>query len=181
MIAMQYGFTLPADYDMTIIERRIAERGHLLDNFPGLRFKAYLYSRRQGGQGENRYAPFYLWDDPAGMDRFLSSEGFADLCRAFGRPSIEIWPLWQAELYEGWRDARYLSIAITPLGRDPSLAEQRKQQLTQANGGALGVVHGYDPGQWRALRASLWATQPDIITKDSSQLYKVGYLATQHG
>ena len=36
MLAMQYSFTLPADYDMTIIERRIAENGHRLDGYPGL-------------------------------------------------------------------------------------------------------------------------------------------------
>lgn len=177
MIAMQYGFTLPADYDMAIIERRIGERGHLLDNFPGLRFKAYLYSRRQGGAGENRYAPFYLWDDPAGMDRFLASEGFADLCRAFGRPSIELWPLWQAQLHEGWQNAGYLSIEVATLGREPNLPEQRRQRLSQASPGALAVVDAYDPGQWRALRANLWASQVDAAHIDSSQLYKIGYLA----
>jgi hypothetical protein len=46
MLAMQYSFTFPADYDMAIIERRIAENGHRLDGFPGLLFKAYLYARR---------------------------------------------------------------------------------------------------------------------------------------
>jgi len=40
MIAMQYRFPLPADYDMAIIDRRIADKGHLTDGFPGLLFKA---------------------------------------------------------------------------------------------------------------------------------------------
>ena len=47
MIAMQYGFTLPADYDMTIIDRRMRDKGPLLDGFPDLRFKAYLAARRR--------------------------------------------------------------------------------------------------------------------------------------
>jgi len=34
MIVMQYRFTLPADYDMTIIEKRIEENGAKLDGFP---------------------------------------------------------------------------------------------------------------------------------------------------
>jgi hypothetical protein len=34
MLAMQYRFVLPADYDMAIIRQRIHERGHLLDGFP---------------------------------------------------------------------------------------------------------------------------------------------------
>ena len=46
MIAMQYSFTLPADYDMSVIDRRIADTGPLLDGFPGLKFKAYLVARR---------------------------------------------------------------------------------------------------------------------------------------
>src|SRR5271165_2720611 len=46
MIAMQYSFTLPADYDMSVIDRRIADKGPLLDGFPGLQFKAYLVARR---------------------------------------------------------------------------------------------------------------------------------------
>jgi hypothetical protein len=45
MIAMQYSFTLPADYDMSIIDRRIRDKGPLLDNFPNLRLKAYLTAR----------------------------------------------------------------------------------------------------------------------------------------
>ena len=35
MIAMQYSFVLPADYDMAIIDRRIREKGPLLDGFRG--------------------------------------------------------------------------------------------------------------------------------------------------
>ena len=62
MIAMQYRFTLPADYDMSIIERRIRDKGPLLDRFPGLGFKAYLYAvaddTATGGR-ENLYAPFW--------------------------------------------------------------------------------------------------------------------------
>ncbi|CAK6500361.1 hypothetical protein PANPA_00247 (plasmid) [Pantoea sp. Nvir] len=38
MILMHYRFTLPADYDMAIIERRIAENGARLDGFPDLIF-----------------------------------------------------------------------------------------------------------------------------------------------
>jgi hypothetical protein len=34
MIAMQYSFVLLADYDMAIIDRRIRDKGPLLDGFP---------------------------------------------------------------------------------------------------------------------------------------------------
>lgn len=36
MLAMQYRFTLPADYDMAIVRRRIADFGHRLDACPQL-------------------------------------------------------------------------------------------------------------------------------------------------
>lgn len=42
VVAMQYSFVLPADYDMNIIKQRIASKGHLLDDFPGLIFKTCL-------------------------------------------------------------------------------------------------------------------------------------------
>ena len=32
MIAMQYNFVLPADYDMSIVDRRIAEKAMLADS-----------------------------------------------------------------------------------------------------------------------------------------------------
>lgn len=48
MIAMQYSFVLPADYDMAIVERRIREKGPLFDGFPHLRLKAFLSARKQG-------------------------------------------------------------------------------------------------------------------------------------
>lgn len=41
MHAIQYEIALPADYNMAIIERRVATRGPRLDEFPGLGLKAY--------------------------------------------------------------------------------------------------------------------------------------------
>lgn len=57
MIAMQYRFTPPADYDMGIIDRRITDRALSLDGFPGIWLKAYLTARVPDG-ADNRYAPF---------------------------------------------------------------------------------------------------------------------------
>jgi hypothetical protein len=36
MLAMQYSFTLPADFDMDIISARVAAKGPLVNGFPGL-------------------------------------------------------------------------------------------------------------------------------------------------
>ena len=86
MIAMQYSFVLPADYEMEIIERRIRTKGPLLDGFPHLRFKAYLSTRKDGDLAakENLYAPFYLWDHADGLSNFLAGPGFATLTQGLG-------------------------------------------------------------------------------------------------
>ncbi|MFE0460999.1 DUF4865 family protein [Kitasatospora sp. NPDC058965] len=92
MQAMQYEFTLPADYDMGIIRRRIKEKAQQTDAFPGLGVKAYLVRERGvSGSPVNQYAPFYLWRTPAGMNAFLWGPGFRGLSRDFGRPSVRSW------------------------------------------------------------------------------------------
>lgn len=91
MHAMQYEITLPADYDTGIIRERVATRGHLLDDFPGLGLKAYLMRERAEGSPVNQYAPFYLWAAPEGMNGFLWGPGFQGIVDDFGRPVVQHW------------------------------------------------------------------------------------------
>ena len=42
---MQYNFVLPGDYDMSIIERRAQENGHMLDNRTLARFRLWRDSQ----------------------------------------------------------------------------------------------------------------------------------------
>src|SRR5512141_2593431 len=88
MHAMHYAIPLPADYDMAIIRRRVADKGPLTDAFPGLGLKAYLVRERAAGAPVNLYAPFYLWATGEGMNRFLWGDGFRALCASFGRPPV---------------------------------------------------------------------------------------------
>jgi hypothetical protein len=124
MIAMQYSFTLPADYDMSIIDRRIRDKGPLLDGFPRLRIKAYLSARKQDAGFENLYAPFYLWDEPEGVDSFLSSPGFAAVTQDFGWPSVQTWLVWQADLGADLGNAAY----ATAMARPPRCARQGSKE-----------------------------------------------------
>jgi hypothetical protein len=90
MYAMQYEIPLPADYDMSIVRRRVASKGHLTDGYPDLGLKAYLI-REKGVDGalNNEYAPFYLWTAAAGMNRFLwTGTGFTNIVGSFGRPPV---------------------------------------------------------------------------------------------
>jgi hypothetical protein len=116
MIVMQYRFTLPADYDMAIIERRISENGAKLNGFPGLLFKAYLVARRDDVHGaENRYAPLYVWKNAEAMTRFLQSPGFRRLAQDFGWPKIETWLALRLPEVEWVRQAVWLSMVRQPV------------------------------------------------------------------
>lgn len=92
MHAMQYEITLPADYDMEVVRRRVASRGHALDAWEGLGLKAYLI-RERGVHGSpvNQYAPFYLWNSVEGMNSFFWGGGFQGIVDDFGRPSAHQW------------------------------------------------------------------------------------------
>ena len=64
MIASQYRITLPADYDMDIIRKRVRDNGYKTDGFEGLKFKLYLTTENgKYNNLQNSYSPLYLWKD----------------------------------------------------------------------------------------------------------------------
>lgn len=183
MIAMQYSFVLPADYDMTIIDRRIREKGPLLDGFPRLRFKAYLAARKQDAgfaSAENLYAPFYLWDEPEGIDGFLSSPGFAALTRDFGWPSVQTWLVWHAKLTRNLKTATYATRDIHAIAAHSDLASQRDKAIAEAKSaigaGALAAVAAFDPTGWKMTKVTLWTGLPPAVT-ETMQLFTVGHVS----
>ena len=169
MIAMHYRFTLPADYDMALIEQRIASNGARLDGFPGLLFKAYLYGRHDEAAlpcRENRYAPFYVWQSAEAMQGFLVSEGFAALTRHFGWPHIETWQLLSAPQMEDLEQARVAILRRTPIAPHSSLAELRT--------GAM--LSGWDLSRWQWLEVDLLPSLPQVMPA-GADAYHIGYLA----
>ena len=181
MIAMQYSFTFPADYDMAIIRRRIAEKGIMTDDFPHLAFKAYLSATRGSDHPathENLYAPFYLWRNEKGMNAFLAGQGFAALCDAFGRPSIRLWPVWQASLKPDLREAAYATRELLPIAPYVDLEtlrqDERDRALHDTSHGALAAVSAYEPGSWSMVRFRLWRELP---ATPAQQAYMVGHVS----
>lgn len=170
MISMQYSFTLPADYDMDIIMRRIAEKGPALDDYDGLHFKAYLYT--DSGL-EKLYAPFYLWPDADQMQRFLDGPVFPGVARSFGWPSIKIWPVWNAYLTAEARQARFATREIAPIIPFSTIADVKAAEK-DAIQGALAGVSAFDPTSWTRLRFRLWRDRPDL---PAAQLYSVGHIS----
>jgi hypothetical protein len=183
MIAMQYSFVLPADYDMTIIERRIRDKGPMLDGFPHLGFKAYLSARKENNgfnSPENLYAPFYLWDEPEGLNNFLAGPGFAGLTRDFGWPAVRTWMVWHAELDRNLSGARFASREIEAVAPFSDLAARRAEAVADARAavqeGALASVVGLDPAGLTLVRSQLWRTVPSAAN-GRTQLYSVEHIS----
>ncbi|MFD0276986.1 DUF4865 family protein [Kitasatospora sp. NPDC127111] len=160
MHVMQYEITLPADYDMGIIRKRVADKGHLLDACPGLGLKAYLVRERgQDGAPVNQYAPFYLWRTPEGMNAFLWGPGFRGLSRDFGRPAVRHWL--GSGLSRG--PARDTPVAATrhverlPEHTDPAEAVEAALAALPDHPALHTAAVAVDPGRWELLRFALWA------------------------
>ncbi|MEU6844263.1 DUF4865 family protein [Streptomyces sp. NPDC046716] len=163
MHAMQYEITLPADYDMGIIRERVAAKGHLLDDFPGLGVKAYLMRERGVlGSPVNQYAPFYLWNTAEGMNSFLWGPGFQGIVRDFGRPVVQHWTgvaYAQGAAADG--RARVAVCERTPVAAAVHLpdlvadAARRTAQLATEEG-VLYAASGIDPRTWELLTFSVW-------------------------
>jgi hypothetical protein len=184
MIAMQYSLTLPADYDMGIIDRRIWDKGPLLDGFPNLTFKAYLRAAKGDlGSAENLYAPFYVWDKADGASDFLCGPGFQALAKDFGWPSVRSWIVWQACFALEFREAKFATREILPVKPHARLDEIRRREgdkaiEASAEDGALASVAGFEPTTWTGVRFRLWDTLPEALLASGVQAYRVRHVST---
>jgi hypothetical protein len=180
MIAMQYSFALPADYDMAIVDRRIAQKGSFTDNFPGLNFKAYLVARRGEDGAENLYAPFYVWRRDEGLSDFLCGQGFEGVSDAFGWPSVRTWIVWRAALNSALEDAAFASREIFAIGAHADLGDLRRRESAEADAdvaaGALASVVAFEPTTWTRVRFRLWRERPGSAPP-AAQVYRVGHMS----
>lgn len=184
MHAMQYEITLPADYDMTIIRRRVATRGAATDAFPGLGVKAYAVRERGVlGSPVNQYAPFYLWADPAGMNQFLFGPPFAGLSADFGRPVVRHWTGVAFRPGPAWADSPTAATrAISSLPAEVPVADIVHAAIAdldaaQDTAGLHSCALAVDPATWEMVQFRLWAQEP----ADSwGQRYQVLHVSAPH-
>jgi hypothetical protein len=186
MIAMQYSFVLPSDYDMSIIERRIQEKGQMLDNHSPLVFKAYLIARKgetTTRSPENLYAPLYLWHRNEGMSDFLCSAGFAGLVDSFGWPSVRSWPIVIGlEQVDNIQQARFATREVQQLVPFTALQTLRVEEsrLTGAavkEEGALLALSAFEPTTWTLVRFRLWDEAGQFSKLFDTQAYNVVHLS----
>lgn len=183
MLAMQYSFVLPADYDMAVIDERIETKGHLLNGFPHLKFKAYLSAKKQDEacfSPENLYAPFYLWEEAEGATQFLSHQGFEALTGSFGRPNLDIWlPLAHKQVSD-LSASQFATRRIIPIAPQTNIDTLRMEMNVAVNHacetGAAAAFAGFDPNAWRSVFFAMWKVIPSNLG-DGTQSYRVGYIA----
>lgn len=164
MLAMQYTITLPADYDMAVIRKRIEEKGHLLDRLPGLGLKAYLVRERGVNGPVNQYAPFYLWTQGSAMSRFLwEGGGFQGIVTDFGRPPVRQWvgagfALGQAsgEL-PGSATITRESLPPDVLPQDALTGAKADLASRSQRAGVHCSAVAVDPCRWELVHFTLWA------------------------
>ncbi|MDN3360090.1 DUF4865 family protein [Actinomadura sp. DC4] len=177
MHAMQYEITLPADYDMDIIRERVATRGSALDDFDGLGLKAYLIRERGDASPVNQYAPFYLWQSPTGMNRFLwGGGGFHNIVRDFGRPSVRHWT--GVALEHGparMRQPLHATRLTERIDGDPAAAvADALSDLQTRTPGVHSTALAVDPFSWELVRFTLWAEK----TETAGDHYQVLHLSS---
>ncbi|GAA4011352.1 DUF4865 family protein [Allokutzneria multivorans] len=177
MYAKQYPIPLPADYDMEIIRKRVADKGHFLDDREGLGLKAYLIRERGvDGSPVNEYAPFYLWNDTGEMARFLvGGGGFQNIVRDFGRPAVLHWT--GVACHAGpARNAtpKAASRRLSTLDEDIEREIDALRELAQhedVHTAALAV----DPLHWQLLRFVLWKEAPQETEGERYQVLHLSF------
>jgi hypothetical protein len=177
MIAMQYSIELPADYDMGIIRRRVAERGAAFDKLPGLRFKAFLIRERSRGQVGNEYAPFYVWSGVDALWDFVAGNGFKAIVDSFGWKPIRTWLPLAVTTRHGLglgevKSATHEQVCISP-GTDLMALRQREIAENTAaleNEHLIGVrVVAVDTEHWRLVRFVLWLCDQSRVPANSAR------------
>jgi hypothetical protein len=178
MHAMHYEITLPADYDMEIIRERVKTNAPGMDFFDGLGLKAYLIRERGvDGSRVNQYAPFYLWNSPARMNRFLWDGGFGRIVESFGRPVVQHWlglafrrgPDFDAEPVTATKRVT----AVPP--EDPAAAVHLAANRLQVERGVHSTALAVDPRTWELVHFTLWSADAE---PDGTARYQVLYLNT---
>lgn len=175
MIAMQYKISLPSDYDMGKIRRRIKENGCRTDGFPGLLFKAYLVAEKGvHGSLHSEYAPLYFWKDEKGMNEFIFHGFYDNILDSFG---------WQ-KIHTGipfrYEDGGNFVRSAYVLEYEREIPESEKMQDPEYSldlPGATAKAVTYDPGQWKCTEFYFLETIPEQVS--GARIYQVLHISRQ--
>jgi Domain of unknown function (DUF4865) len=183
MIAKQYTTRLPADYDMQIVRRRVADRHAAFDELDGLGVKAWLITETAAGATANRYCSFYLWNEAEGIDRFLFGNGFAGILDSFGRPAVEHWIGMDTRVGVA-ASARCATREDVLVSADQDLRELREHECAWLDEcvddprGLVVAAVAIDPLRWQLVRLAVWSVgTADIVPSPAVTTYEALHLS----
>jgi hypothetical protein len=180
MLIAHYGHRLPADYDLSIIRNRAAQRGALWDDMPELYFKGFLLRERgQYGAISNEYSSLYLWQRDQSFRDALVGGRYKTVTDSFGRAAIETRVALDAR-GGGGRVARFAYKQEQDIALDADLtsvlaAEIERNAAIARQKGAVAAAVGIDAQNWRITRILLSEEEPG--EGKAGVAYQVLYLA----
>jgi hypothetical protein len=180
MFIVHYGHRLPANYDIGLIRKRAAERGHLFDAIPELHFKGFLLRERgQFGAISSEYSSLYLWRSDEGFRSFMVDGRYKSVTDSFGRPATETRVALDARRGSG-RIARFAYKQEQDIPLDADLtsvfaAEIERNGVRAKEKGTVAAAVGVDVQSWRITRILLSEHEPEDSARGVA--YQVLYLA----
>jgi hypothetical protein len=172
MFIKQYTVALPADYDMSVIRRRIAEKSPPFDALQGLGVKVFLI-RERGicGAQANQYAPVYLWPAIEPMWGFVATHLFRGILDSFGWTPIHSWPAFAfaSEHDADFKSVRSVSRESMQVPAESSLESLRREEMARArelvsnNDDLIARAVGIDMSDWTLVRFDYWRCEQSAL------------------
>ncbi|WP_306298339.1 DUF4865 family protein [Candidatus Enterococcus mansonii] len=152
---MQYKITLPNDYDMNIIKKRVYENGSKTDGFSGLLFKAYLIVNEST---KKEYSPLYMWNDHQGMNTFIFDGFYDNILGSFGWQHINIAVPVHVILSDRISESNYVLEIENTIQEKTKMS---KPTFSLTDEGSLGKVLVYNPDKWKSVEFYFFTHRPD--------------------
>ncbi|NNU78081.1 DUF4865 family protein [Clostridium estertheticum] len=178
MIGMQYKVTLPSDYDMNIIRKRVSDNGFKTDGFLDLQFKAYLITEKDKNKNlYNSYSPLYIWNNNVGMNKFLFDGYYDSILNSFGWQQINIGIPFYTKMEPNFSDSTHALEITGTIPESVSLTTFKKQQVNlETNYEILGQTCIYNPDKWGFSKIYFFKETPDQL-HDLGKIYEILHLS----
>jgi hypothetical protein len=177
MLIKQYVVALPADYDMSIIRKRIADKSAAFDTLPGLGAKVFLIRERGVcGAQANQYAPVYLWPSIEPMWGFVATHLFKGILDSFGWTPIRSWPAFafarkpDDTAFHAVRSVSRESMRIAP---ESDLSALRSDEVAKAQDAVsnhpdlIARAVGVNMEDWTLVRFDYWRCEQRDLPADA--------------
>lgn len=169
MNLLQYAYEFKDDFDMTSIRERIAAKRQLLDDLPGLCWKAWLLSEPSAGLTQPKsYAPLYLFNSVHPLVDFMEGPIYKGVTDAFG---------WTLPFQGPWinpqpfslLEAKACSLCISHLTTHADLVAALADPLLEV-ATQIAHVRMLDVSRMRVCTYTFWSVSPEAVQQANAKL-----------